>query len=167
MSNLDRFVRNVQNEIEFFTNVETGESGLSVTGLAILCGVSHQAVSKLLSDLATKSPSKWLEAWVGIDQNLATSKASKHGGRVRVLKDLLCSAVIKHYAFSGNETKNTSPLHSAGAVSAASSNNTAPTRTNPNSNSSPPARGPLALGQIMRYKNIFLDFSLSQIRRSR
>ena len=37
--------------VEFFTIDETGESGMSESGLAILCGVSHQAVNKVLRSL--------------------------------------------------------------------------------------------------------------------
>ena len=41
--------------VEFFTIDETGESGMSESGLAILCGVSHQAVNKVLRSL----PATW------------------------------------------------------------------------------------------------------------
>jgi hypothetical protein len=47
--------------IEFFINTETGKTGISISGLARLCGVSHVAIIKLLERveaLVTKNVSK-------------------------------------------------------------------------------------------------------------
>ena len=95
-------VRAVDDGIEFFTVLETGESGMSVSGLAKLCGVAQQAVSRLLKDLTTKAPSEWLKDLVGKDLNL-TQKASKRGAKVRVLRSEVCAAILEHYAFNGNK----------------------------------------------------------------
>lgn len=101
--NSSSLVRVVKDDVEFFTVAATGESGMSVSGLAILCGVSKQSVSKLLNNLSTKSPSKWLDPFTGRDLNLST-EGIKKGGKVQILKASVCSAVVRHYAFSGNET---------------------------------------------------------------
>jgi predicted transcriptional regulator len=95
-------VRVVDNGVEFFTVLETGESGMSVSGLAKLCGVSQPAMSKTLKTLITKSPSRWLNSLVGKDLNLTTS-GYKNGAKVRVLSSETCAAVLAHYAFSGHE----------------------------------------------------------------
>lgn len=98
-----KLLRSVRDDIEFFTVADTGESGMSVSGLAILCGVSHQASSKLVKNLATQSPSRWLNPLVGKDFNLATNRR-KQGGKTRVLKAEVCTLILQHYAFRGNET---------------------------------------------------------------
>jgi len=96
-------VRAVDDGIEFFTEIETGESGMSISGVARLCGVSKQAVSKLLKDLSTKAPSKWLEPFAGKALDLSI-KSEKKGGKVQILRADVCAALIFHYAFTGNET---------------------------------------------------------------
>lgn len=101
MAEQNSIIRVEQDGVEFFTLAKTGESGMSVSGLAIAGGVKQQQVSKLLSDLTTKSPSKWLNHLVGTDLNLTTGV--KRGGTTRVLKAHACSAILRHYAFSGIE----------------------------------------------------------------
>lgn len=44
--------------VEFFTVLETGESGMSVSGVARLCGVSHQAVRDELYQAAQQGEGK-------------------------------------------------------------------------------------------------------------
>lgn len=48
--------------VEFYTDITTGKSGISQTGLATLCGVSRQAVSKLINSLSTGSAPESLKA---------------------------------------------------------------------------------------------------------
>lgn len=87
--------------IEFYTIQATGESGMSISGLARACGVTHPAILKLLHGLVTKSPSEILEPFVGEtleDLGLVT-KSSLHN--VTILKDTFCAAVITHYAKAG------------------------------------------------------------------
>jgi predicted DNA-binding protein YlxM (UPF0122 family) len=53
--------RTVIDGVEFFVNIKTGEVGISISGLARLCGVSQVAITKLikrLEALVTKTPSK-------------------------------------------------------------------------------------------------------------
>ena len=96
--------------LEFYTVEDTGESGISQSGLAILCGVSRQAIKKLEKTLATKAPSKWLESFVGKDLTLVTSKSdlklTVNGvppGNLTVYKAAFCARVIQHYVFRGKE----------------------------------------------------------------
>jgi hypothetical protein len=95
-------VRVERNGIEYFTVKATGECGMSQRGLARAAGVSHSAIQKLEKNLATKAPSKRLERFVGKDLNLATT-FKKNGGDVAIYHVAFCSAVIKHYAYLGNE----------------------------------------------------------------
>lgn len=95
---------------EFYTVEATGESGMSQSGLAALCGVSRQAVGKLEDTLATKAPSRCLEPFVSKDLTLATSDQDsdlringKPVGNLRVYRSEFCAAVIQHYAFQGND----------------------------------------------------------------
>ncbi|MGV0103956.1 hypothetical protein NSTCB13_02599 [Nostoc sp. DSM 114160] len=96
MSNL---IKETQDNIEFYTDKSTGESGMSESGLARCAGVSQQAVNKLLKSLTTKAPSKSLEPFIGVDLTL-TTKSSKNNATI--VKDLVCAAVIAHYAMQGN-----------------------------------------------------------------
>ena len=87
--------------VEFFTLKKSGQSGMSVSGLAIICGVSKQAISQLLADLSIKTNSKWLKHLVGKDLNLSTGE--KKGGQVRIIASHACTAIARHHAFSGSE----------------------------------------------------------------
>lgn len=95
---------------EFYTDEATGESGTNQTGLAVLCGVSRQAISGLEDTLASKAPSEWLEPFVGQDLTLASSEKNpdltingKKVGNLTVYRSKFCTAAIKHYAFQGNK----------------------------------------------------------------
>lgn len=95
---------------EFYTVEETGESGMSQTGLAKLCGVSQQAVSNLEKTLTSRAPSKWLEPFVGKDLTLTSSAKdptltvnSVKSGNISIYRSTFCARVIQHYAFQGNE----------------------------------------------------------------
>jgi transcriptional regulator with XRE-family HTH domain len=95
---------------EFYTVEETGESGMSQTGLAKLCGVSQQAVSNLEKTLTSRAPSKWLETFVGQDLTLTSSAKdptltvnSIKAGNISIYRSTFCARVIQHYAFQGNE----------------------------------------------------------------
>jgi hypothetical protein len=101
----DNILRHEKNGIEFFTLVDSGNSGISQTGIARLCGKSRQAIIKLEKTLVTKSPSKWLKDFVGKDLTLVT-KVSTSDKKVRnatIYTAGFCAAVIKHYAYQGSE----------------------------------------------------------------
>ena len=85
--------------VHFYTVTATGDSGISFTGLSVLCGVSQQAISKLIKSLTTKAASKSLEPLVGKDFILTTTKSG-----MKLLTAEVCIAIIEHYAFKGKET---------------------------------------------------------------
>jgi hypothetical protein len=91
--------------VEFFTIDATGESGMSESGLARLCGVSRQAVSLVLRDMvASKTdlngpePLQRKDLWLqakGVPA-IEKSKISK----LSIVRAEVCAQVIKHYAFN-------------------------------------------------------------------
>ena len=95
-------LRHELNGIEFFTVEATGESGISHSGLALLCGVSKQAIDKLVINLPTSRLPKRLEAFADKDLHLTTNY-QKQGGKVKILRASFCAAVIKHYALEGRD----------------------------------------------------------------
>ena len=119
-------LRYEENGIEFFTVQATGESGISYSGLAILCGVNQSTITKLISKLSdltlfqnkeqTQLDSnssnsfnpmqtkilKRLQAFRGKDLHLE-GDYKKQGGAVKILRADFCAAVIKHYALEGRE----------------------------------------------------------------
>ena len=95
-------IRQVEDGVEFYTVEATGESGMSVRGLAKLCGVEHSTISRLISNLVRDTAPKRLKALVGNDLNLVR-EFSKNGGKVTVIRSEACSLIIKHYAFEGSE----------------------------------------------------------------
>jgi hypothetical protein len=95
--------RVVQDGVEFFTITETGESGISESGVARLCDVSQQAISKLLDRLVTtKQPPKSLEALAGKDLRLQLDLGNRVGKahtRLVWLSSEVAAAIIEYYAF--------------------------------------------------------------------
>lgn len=90
--------------VEFFTIDETGESGMSESGLAVLCGVSHQSVNKVLrSSLATWNTEKSLEPYRNKSFRLQPGKDSKtlrgQNADISLIHAEVCVKVIEHYAF--------------------------------------------------------------------
>ena len=94
---MSEVIRREETGVEYFTVQATGESGLSVSGIARLCGFSQQAISLLIENLTSKSPSEWLDSFVGKNLNL-TSKYVKKGGEVKIIKAEVAAAIIRHYA---------------------------------------------------------------------
>jgi hypothetical protein len=95
-----------ESTFEFYTV----ESGMSQSGLAVLCGVTQQAISDLEKTLTSKAPSKWLEPFVGEDFTLASTEVdpaltvnNRKVGRLTVCRANFCVRVVQHYAFRGNE----------------------------------------------------------------
>ncbi len=97
---MSQIIRSEQDGIEFYTIAATGESGMSQSGLAILAGVSQQSISKLEKTLTTKSPSETLKDWVCIPLALTTNSEYKNA---TIYSSAYCAAVIRHYAYDGNQ----------------------------------------------------------------
>jgi transcriptional regulator with XRE-family HTH domain len=90
--------------VEFFTIDETGESGMSESGLARLCGVTRRAVDKVLrSTPATWEHKKSLEPHRNKSVRLLPNKdfATSRGQNadINLIRAEVCAKVIEYYAF--------------------------------------------------------------------
>jgi hypothetical protein len=97
------FIRVEQNGVEYYTINATGESGMSLNGLAGLCGVPDQAIVEVLQQIAarvTRSPS--LKPF--FDRNLYLPVNAESGAKI--LKSDACMAIIQYFAF---DTLNPTP----------------------------------------------------------
>jgi hypothetical protein len=104
-------VRHVQDGVEFFTVWATGESGLSKSGLALFCGVSQQAVSKLFARIEkTSQPNDLPESLKPLcDKPLKLTTGIVEGTKysnVDIVPDDACAAVIEYYAFDAPNPTN-------------------------------------------------------------
>lgn len=103
--------RVIRDGVEFFTIDATGESGMSESGLAILCGVSHQAVNKFLRDrAATKTGEISFESASYKSSRLQpkglTSEERSYISNLSIVRAEVCAEVIQYYAF---ESRNKTP----------------------------------------------------------
>lgn len=94
---------------EFYTVEETGQSGMSQSGLAVLCGVTQPAISSLEKTLISRSPSKSLDPFVGKRLTLISSEDSSvsvngvPAGNLKIYTSAFCAAVVRHYDRTGSE----------------------------------------------------------------
>lgn len=96
-----QILRAEKDGIEFFTVQETGESGMSQSGLARACGVGESTIRYLLDTLRSKTVSEVLEPFTGKTLEDLSLRSGVEYRNVRVLKDIFCAAVITHYAQVG------------------------------------------------------------------
>lgn len=76
--------------IEYYIAKATGETGMSVRGLAKVCGVHHSSVVRRLAQIGFKPTADAAFGWC------ATNEAT-------VVPEDVCSEVIKYYAYQGKE----------------------------------------------------------------
>lgn len=88
--------------MEFFTVEVTGESGMSQTGLAKLCGVTQPTISKLLSNSIPHEDENPLKAILDEALYLITWKTEK-GREIRIIRSSACFKIIRHYDRKGNK----------------------------------------------------------------
>ncbi|CAD5985970.1 helix-turn-helix domain-containing protein [Planktothrix agardhii 1806] len=88
--------------VEFYTDITTGKSGISQTGLATLCGVSRQAVSKLINSLSTHPTSDFLKDLLDKGFRVADLSTKTPSGLILCSSELSV-AVIMHYASTGKK----------------------------------------------------------------
>ncbi|GDZ95138.1 hypothetical protein PA905_33770 [Planktothrix agardhii CCAP 1459/11A] len=88
--------------VEFYTDITTGKSGISQTGLATLCGVSRQAVSKLINSLSTHPTSDFLKDLLDKGFRVADLSTKTSSGLILCSSELSV-AVIMHYASTGKK----------------------------------------------------------------
>lgn len=95
-------IRQIDNDVEFFTVQATGESGMSKSGLAKLCGVKPNAIGQLLKTVGTSSCHEFLKPLQDKALTLVTSSEYKNAD---ILKDEVCAIVLEWYAFESQRTK--------------------------------------------------------------
>ena len=103
--------RVIRDDVEFFTIDATGESGMSESGVARLCGVSSVAVNKMLrTTVVTWEQDGSLEP--GQRRHLSFKLADQRKTsdcqflNIKILSAELCARVIQYYAFeSKNKTE--------------------------------------------------------------
>ena len=83
--------------IEFFTIQTTGESGMSQSGLARMCGVGADAINKLLKSVMMGSCPNFLKPLQ--DKELALMKSVNEFKNVTIIKDSVCAIILEWYAF--------------------------------------------------------------------
>jgi hypothetical protein len=97
------FTRVEQNGVEFYTLNATGESGMSIRGLARLCNVNDKTVAQLLRDsVRGKAPSKQLEV---LKNKEIYCGVKAHRG-AKIIRAEVCALIICYYAF---ESRNPTP----------------------------------------------------------
>jgi hypothetical protein len=91
-----KVIRHVEDETEFYTHVFTGESGMSVSGLARLCDTPQSTVDDLLRDLVTgKFRSDCLKPFASKDLWLPERGVNN----AKIVRDEVCAAVVEHYGY--------------------------------------------------------------------
>jgi hypothetical protein len=94
-------IRVVENDVEFFTVSETGESALSETGLARLCNVTQQSMHELIEKTVTgKTKSECLKPFLGKSYRLQAKVASSPiYTRLNLVRSDYAAAIVEYYAF--------------------------------------------------------------------
>ena len=98
MTNLQIATSTVIDGIEFYISEDGKMSGCSVSGIARMCGVSQQNISRLLRSIAdtTKTLPKSLESLRGKALTLQVTT----GNRALVIDSEVASVIITHYALN-------------------------------------------------------------------
>lgn len=98
-----QIIRKEEGGVEFYTIELTGQSGMSQSGLAVLSGVTQQALSGLEDTLTSRAPSGTLKPFVGERLTLTSDGVTwtidgKLVGNLKIYKSSYCAAVLMHYA---------------------------------------------------------------------
>ncbi len=96
-------LRYEENGVEFFTLQATGESGMSQSGLARLCGVNRQAVQQLLNSVTTSYCPDFLKPLQG--KNLELSTSVKKFNNATILRDTVCAAMLAYRGEAPHSTR--------------------------------------------------------------
>ena len=103
--------RVIRDDVEFFTIDATGESGMSETGLARLCGVSRQAVMKTTREMGVtknenRDPKSTPSQYSRVQPKGLTPEERGYISHFSFLSASVCADVIEHYAIdSRHNTK--------------------------------------------------------------
>jgi len=98
---MSQIIKVEKNSIEYFTLTATGESGMSISGLARACGVDKSTMSRFLQGLLQSSPSEILEPFAGMTSKELTLLHNSVYHNATIIKDVVCAAILSHYASKG------------------------------------------------------------------
>ena len=90
--------------VEFFTIDETGEAGMSESGVARLCGVSSVAIHKFISMSALtweheKELNPRFRKTIALKPGDCKNLSPSQNSNIKILSATVCARVIEHYAF--------------------------------------------------------------------
>lgn len=104
--------------VEYYTERDTGASGMSQRGLARLAGVEAPAIRNLVKVIGNNRAPKSLEHWNGAELTMGKTATQYKGVNPNIYIAEFCFDVVAHYADKGNETarKNERILGRAGAT---------------------------------------------------
>jgi hypothetical protein len=90
--------------VEFFTIDETGESGMSESGLARLCGVAPVSVHRFISMSALaweheKELNPRFRKTIALKPGDCKNLSPSQNSNIKILSAIVCARVIGHYAF--------------------------------------------------------------------
>jgi hypothetical protein len=90
----------VVNGIEFYVSNSGDESGISITGLSIVCGVGYSTITSLINGLSDHDKSTYKELEHLRGKTLALTISSNQ--QAKVIKDEYAADIISYYAAKGN-----------------------------------------------------------------
>lgn len=90
--------------VEFFTIDATGESGMSESGLAYLCGVARSSLHEFIKNMslaweAEKELNPRFRKVIGCKATLAKDAKPGQNSNIKILSATVCARTIEHYAF--------------------------------------------------------------------
>ena len=103
--------RVIRDDVEFFTINATGESGMSESGLARLCGIDRKSVSNFIRNVG-RDQNQFFDAETSPSQSLRvrlkglTSEERSYISHLSFISASICADVIEHYAFYARHKTN-------------------------------------------------------------
>ena len=97
---MSEIIRVEEDGVEFFTVATTGESGMSYSGLAKLCGIDKTTISRLIDNLLQGESIKYLGFWSNREIILSLT-TTKKGGKLKILKKEFALDVVKYFYAKG------------------------------------------------------------------
>ena len=99
MNKETKIICQVRSDIEFYTRMSDGISGMSVRGLALASGVDESSMRQVLN-LRGKEQPQWAKA-LEIKWLEPAGQIEKNGGECLIVHADTCAQIIEHYAFAG------------------------------------------------------------------
>jgi hypothetical protein len=99
-SQIERVEPTMVNGIEFYSSSFTDETGISIVGLSVLCGVGATTVGSLVKGLSDRNKTTYKELEHLRGKDLACAITSNQ--QAKVIKDEYAAEIISYYADKGN-----------------------------------------------------------------